>query len=146
MTILVADDDPDDRLLIDDAFAENGLTNPIHSVSDGEQLMDYLHRRGEYANLSGEPFPGLILLDLNMPKKDGRTALKEIKEDPELQRIPVVVLSTSKSDEDVVRTYTLGVSSFITKPPRFEELCDLVKTLSRYWGEMVALPPECRLK
>lgn len=144
MTILVADDDPDDRLLIDDAFAENGVTNPVHTVCDGEELMDYLHRRGRYGQLKNEPFPGVVLLDLNMPKKDGRTALKEIKEDPKLRCIPVVVLTTSKAEEDVVRTYGLGVSSYITKPLTFEGLCEVVRVLSQYWGEIVALPPECR--
>ena len=143
ITVLVADDDADDRLLISDAFEESSLSNPLHFVKDGEELMDYLQRRGEYETLEGEPFPGLILLDLNMPKKDGRVALKEIKSDPALQRIPVVVLSTSKAPEDILRTYGLGVSSFITKPVTFEELCEVVKLLSRYWFEVVALPPEC---
>ena len=146
MTILVADDDADDRLLISDAFEEHKLSNPIHYVSDGEELMDYLHRRGSsYESMKGEAFPGLILLDLNMPRKDGRAALKEIKEDASFQRIPVVILSTSKSDEDIVHTYGLGVNSFITKPVTFEGLCDVVKALSLYWIEVVALPPECQV-
>ncbi len=142
--ILVAEDDPDDRLMIKDAFEENSVSNPLSSVNDGEELMDYLHRRGAYEHLQDEPFPGIILLDLNMPKKDGRMALSEIKADAALQRIPVVVLTTSKADEDIVRTYGLGVSSFITKPVTFEGLCGVVKTLSHYWFEIVALPPECQ--
>ena len=143
ITILVADDDADDRLLIKDAFDENGVPNPLAFVNDGEELMDYLHRRGAYEDLKDTPFPGLILLDLNMPKKDGRTALEEIKADATLQRLPVVILTTSKADEDIVRTYGLGVSSFITKPVTFDGLCDVAKTLSHYWLEIVALPPEC---
>ena len=145
MTILVADDDADDRLLISDAFEEHKLGNPIHYVSDGEELMDYLHRRGSYESMKGQAYPGLVLLDLNMPRKDGRVALKEIKEDARFQRIPVVILSTSKSDEDIVHTYGLGVNSFITKPVTFEGLCDVVKALSLYWIEVVALPPECQV-
>ncbi len=146
ITILVADDDADDRLLIKDAFDENGVSNSLAFVKDGEELMDYLHRRGAYEDLKDSPFPGLILLDLNMPKKDGRAALKEIKTDKALQRIPVVVLSTSQAKEDIERTYGLGVSSFITKPVTFDELCDVAKTLSHYWCDIVALPPECLSK
>ncbi len=144
ITILVADDDADDRLFIKDAFDENSVPNPLAFVNDGEELMDYLHRRGAYENLRNASLPGIILLDLNMPKKDGRTALKEIKADESLQRIPVVVLTTSKAHEDIVRTYGLGVSSFISKPVTFERLCDVVKALSHYWFEIVVLPPECR--
>ena len=144
ITILVADDDADDRMLIKDAFDENKVLNPLEFVSDGEELMSYLHRRDAYEHLQNTPFPGVILLDLNMPKKDGRTALKEIKADEALQRIPVVVLTTSRADEDIVRTYGLGVSSFITKPITFEGLCEVVKALSHYWFEIVALPPECQ--
>ena len=144
ITILVADDDADDRLLIKDAFEENKVSNPLTFVNDGEELMDYLHRRGAYGHLRSAPLPGIILLDLNMPKKDGRTALQEIKGDEALQRIPVVVLTTSKADEDIVRTYGLGVSSFITKPVTFEGLCDVAKTLTHYWFEIVSLPSECQ--
>ena len=144
ITVLVADDDPDDRLLIKDAFDENNVSNPLAFVNDGEELMDYLHRRGAYEHLRNAPLPGIILLDLNMPKKDGRAALKEIKADEALQCIPVVVLTTSRAHEDIARTYGLGVSSFITKPVTFEALCDMVKTLSHYWFEIVALPPECQ--
>ena len=140
--ILIADDDEDDRMLIEDAFAEARLNNPIDFVTDGEDLMDYLHRRGGYEHLKDVSHPGLILLDLNMPKKDGRTALKEIRADEYLRRIPIVVLTTSKSDEDILRTYNLGVNSFITKPVRFEGLVEVVQVLSKYWIEIVALPPE----
>lgn len=143
ITILVADDDADDRMLINDAFEESLLQNPIDFVEDGEQLIAYLRREGAYAKHAGEPYPGVILLDLNMPRMDGRTALKIIKEDPELQRIPVVILTTSKAEEDILRTYGLGVSSFITKPVTFDGLIEVVKAIGRYWVEIVALPPEC---
>lgn len=143
ITILVADDDPDDRMLIEDAFQEAHLNNELHFVEDGEQLLSYLRREGDFAHLAGERYPGLILLDLNMPKKDGREALEEIKKDPTFMRIPVVVLTTSRAEEDVVKTYGIGVSSFITKPVTFEGLVDVVKVLSNYWIEIVVLPPEC---
>ena len=141
ITILLADDDPDDRKLTQDAFAENRLANILHCVEDGEELMDYLNRRGKYGNLSGEALPGLILLDLNMPRKDGREALKEIKANPEFRRIPIVVLTTSKAEEDIVRTYDLGVNSYVTKPVTFKSLVELIKVLGRYWFEVVELPP-----
>lgn len=142
ITIVLADDDPDDRQLTEDAFSENRLANQLHCVEDGEQLMDYLHRRGQFERLRNEPLPGLILLDLNMPRKDGREALKEIKADPGLRRIPIVVLTTSKAEEDIVRTYDLGVNSYVTKPVTFKSLVELVKVLGRYWFEVVELPPE----
>jgi len=141
ITILLADDDPDDRKLTEEAFGENRLANALHCVEDGEELMDYLYRRGKYAGLNGEPLPGLILLDLNMPRKDGREALKEIKSDPELRRIPIVVLTTSKAEEDIIRSYDLGVNSYITKPVTFKSLVDLIKVLGLYWFEVVELPP-----
>ncbi len=142
ITILMADDDADDRMFAKDALDEARLANDLHFVEDGEELMDYLHHRGEYAGLNGSPKPGLILLDLNMPRKDGREALKEIKEDDELKRIPVVVLTTSQAQEDIYRTYDLGVSSYITKPVSFEGLVDIMKTLGKYWFEIVTLPSE----
>jgi CheY-like chemotaxis protein len=142
ITIVLADDDPDDRQLTEDAFTENRLANQLHCVEDGEELMDYLHRRGKYTFLRNEPLPGLILLDLNMPRKDGREALKEIKADPGLRRIPIVVLTTSKAEEDIVRSYDLGVNSYVTKPVTFKSLVELVKVLGRYWFEVVELPPK----
>ncbi len=142
--ILVAEDDADDRMMIKDAFEESRLGNPVDFVEDGVQLMNYLQREGEYANLSDHPYPGFILLDLNMPRKDGRTALREIKASPILQRIPIVILTTSKAEEDIVRTYNLGVNSFICKPVTFDSLVEIVKTVGRYWIEIVALPPECQ--
>ncbi len=142
ITILLADDDPDDRQLTREAFLENRLANRFDTVEDGEELMEYLNRRGKYADLKGTPLPGLILLDLNMPRKDGREALKEIKADPELRRIPIVVLTTSKADEDIVRSYDLGVNSYVTKPVTFKSLVELVKVLGVYWFEVVQLPRE----
>ena len=142
ITIVLADDDPDDRQLTQDAFAENRLANILHCVDDGEELMDYLHPRGQYDRLRGEALPGLILLDLNMPRKDGREALKEIKADPELRRIPIVVLTTSKAEEDILRSYDLGVNSYVTKPVTFKSLVELIKVLGRYWFEVVELPPD----
>lgn len=137
IVILLAEDDPDDRLLVKEAFEENHLLNVLETVDDGEQLMDYLHKRGEYKTKSA---PNLILLDLNMPKKNGTEALKEIKADPKLRRIPIVVLTTSKAEEDIFKTYDLGVNSFIVKPVTFDSLVELVKELGRYWFQIVELP------
>jgi CheY-like chemotaxis protein len=137
----MADDDPDDRMLTRDAWEENRLANELHFVADGEELIDYLHRRGQYHRLATARLPGLILLDLNMPRKDGREALQEIKADPKLRRIPIVVLTTSKAEEDILRTYDLGANSFITKPVTFEGLVETVRTLARYWLQIVELPP-----
>lgn len=138
--ILVADDDADDRMLIADAFVEASLSNPVDFVEDGVELLDYLHRREKYEENKKEDMPGIILLDLNMPRMDGRTALKEIRADEELRKIPIVVLTTSKSEEDILRTYDLGVNSFITKPVTFDGLVQVVQVLNRYWIEIVALP------
>jgi len=141
ITILMADDDDDDRRLTQEALLEGRLVNDLRFVENGEELLDYLRRQGKY--VSGDvPRPGLILLDLNMPRKDGRTVLKEIKGDPELRQIPVVVLTTSKADEDVFKSYDLGVNSYIVKPVTFEALVDILQTLEKYWFEIVELPPE----
>lgn len=124
-----------------EAMEESGLVNLLHFVHDGEELMSYLYHRAPYDDYERYPVPGLILLDLNMPKKDGREALREIKQDPQLRRIPIIVLTTSKAEEDILKTYHLGVSSFITKPVTFEGLVNVMKTLSIYWFEIVELPP-----
>jgi CheY-like chemotaxis protein len=141
ITILLADDDADDRMLTRDALAESRLANDLRFVEDGEQLMAYLHREGRFASPESSPRPGLILLDLNMPRKDGREALREIKGDPALRSIPIVVLTTSKAEEDIYRTYDLGVNSFITKPVTFDGLVCVMRGLGRYWFEIVELPP-----
>jgi CheY-like chemotaxis protein len=138
--ILMADDDDDDRLLAKDALTECRLASDLRFVENGEELLDYLRRRGSYSKTRLAPRPGLILLDLNMPKKDGREALKEIKADPELRKIPVVVLTTSKADTDIGRVYELGANSFISKPVSFDSLVEVMKTLCRYWFEIVELP------
>ncbi|NEP57949.1 MAG: response regulator [Symploca sp. SIO2G7] len=136
----MADDDPDDCMLAKEALAESRLANDLRFVKDGEELLDYLHHRGKYAQLGSSPRPGLILLDLNMPKKDGREALKEIKADPNLRYIPIVVLTTSKAEEDIHRSYDLGANSFIVKPVTFSSLVEVMKTLRKYWFEIVELP------
>lgn len=142
IVILLAEDDEDDYLLIKDALKESRLVNDIYWVKDGEELMDYLLRQGEYEDARKSPRPYLILLDLNMPKKDGREALKEIKAHPALRHIPVVILTTSKSEEDILRSYDLGVNSYIRKPVQFNEFVETVKTLGKYWFEIVELPVE----
>ena len=140
ITILLADDDEDDRMLARDALTESRLANDLHMVQDGEELMDYLYRRGAYAELKDSPRPGLILLDLNMPRKDGHEALREIKADQSLRQIPIVVLTTSKAEADIYHTYDLGANSFITKPVMFESLVCVMKDLGKYWFEIVELP------
>ena len=140
IVILMADDDADDRLLAKDALAECHMASDLHFVENGEELVEYLQRRGKFAPLMDQARPGLILLDLNMPKKDGREALKEIKADPDLRKIPVVVLTTSRADTDIGRVYDLGANSFISKPVSFDSLVDVMKTLCRYWFEIVELP------
>ena len=139
IVILMADDDDDDFLLTQKALEESKLLNTLCRVRDGEELLDYLHGAGEFAGKDC-PRPGVILLDLNMPKKDGREALKEIKSDPECNDIPVVVFTTSKAEEDVYKSYKLGVNSFITKPVTFDNLIEVIKALGKYWFEIVELP------
>lgn len=137
--ILMADDDPDDRMLAREALAENKLANDLYFVENGEELLDYLFQRGKY-NADNAPKPGLILLDLNMPKMDGREALKELKSNSNLRKIPVIVLTTSKAEEDIIRSYELGVNSFITKPVTFDELVEVTRQIGRYWFGIVELP------
>ena len=138
-TILLADDDEEDRELARDALQDARLANEMQFVTDGQDLLDYLHHEGRWTP-EDSPRPGIILLDLNMPRKDGREALHEIKADESLRRIPVVVLTTSKDEADVLATYDLGVSSFITKPVTFGGLVDVMKTWTQYWFEIVELP------
>jgi CheY-like chemotaxis protein len=141
LTILMADDDEEDRELTREALEAAHLVNEVHFVSDGQELVDYLRGEGAYGPPAEPPaLPGIILLDLNMPKKDGREALAEIKADPKLRQIPVVVLTTSRDDEDVVKSYDLGVNSFITKPVTFSSLVNVMSTWSSYWFEIVELP------
>lgn len=136
----MADDDEDDRLLTQDALAESRVLNELHFVEDGVELLEYLERKGKFADKELSPRPGLILLDLNMPRMDGREALEAIKANPNLKGIPVVILTTSKQEEDMVKGYNLGAASYITKPVTFDGLVDLMKTLGKYWVEFVELP------
>jgi len=138
--ILIAEDDAEDRMLTTDAMNESKLVNRIDFVEDGEDLMDYLNHKGKYTDTKKFPLPGLILLDLNMPRKDGREALKEIKSSPELKKIPVIILTTSKAEEDIIRSYDLGVNSFITKPVTFNGMVNVMRTIGKYWLEIVELP------
>jgi CheY-like chemotaxis protein len=138
--ILMADDDADDRLLAKDALAECKLPGELHFVENGEELLDYLNRRGRFAQMATSPRPGLILLDLNMPKKDGREALREIKNNPDLRKIPVVVLTTSTADIDINQIYDLGANSFISKPVTFDSLVKVMRILADYWCDVVELP------
>lgn len=142
IVVLIADDDEDDRLLAKDALEESRLKNDLRFVEDGVELLEYLRREGPYADPSKAPRPGVILLDLNMPRKDGREALREIKAEPGLRRIPVVVMTTSEEDEDILNSYDLGAAGFITKPITFEGLVGVMKALGQYWIEIVELPHE----
>ncbi|WP_461095553.1 response regulator [Spirosoma luteolum] len=139
MTILIADDDPDDRMFLEQAMRQNGYNQVIRCVDDGEDLMAYLRREGKYSEQDA-PWPNLLILDLNMPRKNGFQALQEIKNDPQLRRLPVIVMTTSSADEDVIRTYNLGVNSFVTKPFNFSRLVEMIGALKVYWMDTVKLP------
>ncbi len=141
LTILMADDDRDDCLLVKEAFIEARIINDLRFVHDGKELLEYLLHQGRFKEEEA-PRPGLILLDLNMPLMDGRQALKKIKGDTELRSIPVVILTTSREDQDILRTYDLGANSYITKPVSFEGLVSVIKELKTYWLEIVELPEE----
>jgi CheY-like chemotaxis protein len=138
--ILMAEDDPDDRLITKKALDENRVANPLVTVGDGEELLDYLRQKGKYSAPGAAVRPCFILLDLNMPRMDGREALKALKEDASLRRIPVVILTTSKAEEDILRSYNTGANSYITKPVTFDGLVNVIKSLKNYWLEIVDLP------
>ena len=140
IVILLAEDDEEDAQMTLEALKKNRLGNDVRVARDGEEAMDYLRREGQFGNGADAPKPGLILLDLNMPKKDGREVLAEIKSDARLRQIPVIVLTTSKAEEDIVRSYDLGVNSFITKPVTFAGLAEAMRVVSEYWFEIVELP------
>ena len=135
--LLMAEDDAEDQLLVRRAFEQAHLMNALVIVEDGEELLDYLYQRGRYSEAE---LPDMILLDLNMPRKDGREALQEIKADPKLRHIPVIVLTSSAADEDILRSYDLGVSSYIEKPVTFDRMVQVVKVLGEYWFQIVKLP------
>ena len=139
LVILMAEDDSDDRMLALEALEESRLLNPVHCVRDGVELLDYLLRRNEYAGTS-RPDVGLILLDLNMPRMDGREALEHIKTDPALRMIPIIVLTTSRAEEDIVQSYSMGISGFISKPVNFKDLVEQMKIMGKYWFEIVERP------
>lgn len=140
ISFLIAEDDSDDREMMVDAFKENALSNDLYFVEDGEELINYLHRKGKYSDEECYPMPGVVLMDLNMPKKDGREALKEIRLNQYLRRIPVIVLTTSKAHEDITETYDWGVGGFITKPSSFSGWVKVISVLSQYWLTIVELP------
>jgi CheY-like chemotaxis protein len=142
INVLLAEDDPDDRYLISEALDESRLNIHLYIVEDGDELLDYLYRRDKYADETQWPTPGLILLDLNMPRKDGREALVEIKADPRLRRIPVVVLTTSRAEEDIARTYDTGISGYIQKPVSFTGLLEVMNAIGLYWLQVAKLPKE----
>jgi two-component system response regulator len=140
VTILMADDDADDRKMAQEAFAESCLGNDLRFVEDGEELLDYLYRRGKYADPTTSPRPSILLLDLNMPRKDGREALQELKADPQFRALRVIILTTSKAEEDILQSYDLSATSYITKPVTFEGLLEVIRAMGRYWLEIVELP------
>jgi len=136
----MCDDDPDDQLLVSDALEEVRLGNPIDFTNNGKELFEYLNREGKYSHLVDQPLPGLILLDLNMPIMDGREVLAKIKQHEKFRSIPIIVLTTSKAETDIARTYDMGVNSFIMKPVSFESLVDMIKSVTDYWFHLVSLP------
>lgn len=138
--ILIAEDDADDQLLIRDALQESGCRNPIRFVNDGEELLEYLRHHGNYTDPALYPKPGLIVLDLNMPRMDGREALGQIKHDRGLRQIPIIILSTSTAQEDIRNAYDLGANSFLGKPGRFDELVALISKFNSFWLDAVELP------
>ncbi len=140
VVILVADDDEDDQMLTKEAFEEKRNYLDIRFVNDGVELLEYLRGQNKYSGVGNAPMPALILLDLNMPRMDGKEALKEIKSDPVLRRIPVVALTTSKAEPDILKAYEMGVNSFITKPVTFTEFVKIADMLGQYWLEIVELP------
>jgi CheY-like chemotaxis protein len=142
LTVLVADDDDDDRSFIRRAWSNNRAGNALRFVEDGQELTEYLNHWGKYSSPASAPRPAVILLDLNMPRKDGREALREIKANPELREIPIVVLTSSQAEEDICRSYDLGANSYITKPATFGALVEVLKILGRHWSEIadVRLP------
>jgi CheY-like chemotaxis protein len=140
--ILLAEDDPDDRMLTRRAVVESEMAATFAAVKNGQELMRYLHREGDYGSPEAAPRPDLILLDLNMPRKDGREALREIKSDAELRRIPVVVLTTSEAEQDILQSYDLGVNAFVTKPVTFDALAEAMQSLGEFWFDLAKLPPE----
>ena len=136
--ILLVEDDPGDVLMTREAFAHHKIRNPLHVAEDGVEAMRFLKREGPFG---AAPRPGLILLDLNLPRKDGRELLGEIKQDPGLRTIPVVVLTTSEAEEDILRSYELHANAYVTKPVDFEKFVEVVRKIDDFWVTVVKLPP-----
>ncbi|MEM0951427.1 MAG: response regulator [Cyanobacteria bacterium P01_H01_bin.74] len=141
VNILLADDDPDDQSITLEAFRESELPNHFYAVENGQELLDFLRHKGCYKNVKKSPRPSLLLLDINMPKMTGLEALQEIKQDDQLRTIPIIILTTSIADEDIIRSYNLGVNSYIKKPVNFEDLLEAVIKINTYWFDLVSLPP-----
>jgi len=141
-TLLMVDDDADDFFLVQSALKDKGDDVDLRLVEDGEEMMDYLHKKGRFEKAASSPRPFLILLDLNMPKMNGKEALREIKGDPSLRHIPVVVFTTSNDTEDILSSYRLGANSFIVKPTSFDRFVGVLASLMDYWGKSVELPDQ----
>jgi CheY-like chemotaxis protein len=141
ITILMADDAPDDIMLTAKAFSQCRLANELKSIGDGEELMDYLLQRGTFASPEEAPHPELIFLDINIPRMDGREAIREIKGNPEPRQIPVIVLTTSQEDRNIPRSDEQSVNSDIIKPVTFDAIAEVIRGLGNHWLEIVALPP-----
>jgi chemotaxis family two-component system response regulator Rcp1 len=137
--ILLVEDSPADILLTREAFQESRIVNTIHVAEDGIQAMDFLYKRGEYAS---SPRPDLILLDLNLPRKNGREVLAEIKADPDLRKIPIVVLTTSSADEDILKAYDLNANCYVVKPVGFDNFMQAMQSIRHFWFSVVTLPSE----
>jgi len=140
--IHMCDDDPDDQLLVSDALEEARLGNPIDFTTNGKELLQYLNREDKYSHLIDQPLPGLILLDLNMPVMDGREVLSKLKQHDKFRSIPIIILTTSKAEADIARTYDMGVNSFIMKPVSFDSLVEMIRSVTDYWFHLVSLPPK----
>jgi len=137
--VLLAEDNPGDARLTEKAFEQGNILNNLHTVEDGVEAMKFLRREGEYQD---RPRPDLVLLDLNMPRKDGWEVLEEIKEDPDLARIPVIVLTSSEAEEDIVKSYELQANAYLTKPVDFQGFLDIVHGFEEFWLSVVKMPPE----
>lgn len=137
--VLMAEDNQHDIVATERAWKENNIANPLYIVRDGEECLDYLHQRGKYSEPGSAPRPGILLLDIKMPKMDGLAVLKQIREDEKLRRLPVVILTTSKAEEDRLKSYDLGANAYIVKPVGFQSIAEAVRTINLFW-ELVELP------
>lgn len=138
--ILIVEDDPEDRMLAEDAMNDSKPTFPVRFLEDGEQLLAYLQHKGKYQEEDSNPLPGVIVMDLNMPRLDGREALAQIKAHPVFKTIPVIILTTSNNSKDIENCYSLGANSFITKPRNYRELVKIMEMIKNYWYDLNELP------